>query len=311
MNTRNLIVKKDYGNGIVLQKYHKKVFWENLWNTDAELLECRGKVYHNEKVIALPFKKIFNYLENDTTCDLDAEVIAVEKINGFMFHATPIEAVYTSTCLQESLGLEEFPYNVYGTTGSLNSDFVKMGIDALKEHNVNIDCMFTIENKKFGCKYPHTYIFEIKDNEKDPHIIFDEENGVYLLGVRNINTGKLLPQEQVDVLAKMMNAKRPKWQKVVFKDLLSQVKDVRHEGFVVYDAETHEGILKIKSPFYSIKKWMMRRNNDFVFRANYKQMVDEEYYQVIEKIRANHTEEEWKEMDELVKGVLFEKYFTE
>ena len=305
MKNKSLIVTKDYGHGVAVQKYHKKVFWENLWHTDPELLECRGKVLLHGKPIALPFKKIFNHKENNTDCELDKEVIAVEKVNGFMFHVTFTNEVSTSIALQSALGNENISYHVFGTTGSLNSDFVVMGKEALVQHNVKYELIGSVESK-LGYVNPHTYIFEIKDNIKDPHIIFDEDDGVYLLGVRDIITGNLLSQSEVDFLAEQINAKRPKWKVTKFKDLLEEVKTVKHEGFVIYDLESNDGIMKIKSPFYTVKKWMMRRNNDFVFRANYKQLVDEEYYEVISKIRKNYTEDEWSAFDEMKKGEIFE-----
>lgn len=307
----NLVVTKDFGNNITVQKYKKKVFYDNLWNTDAELMESRGKIKHDGKVIALPFKKVFNYLENDTSYPLNYTVCAVEKINGFMFHVTAIESVQTSVDMQEALKLDDIPYHVYGTTGSIDSDFVTMGKRALIKHNVNTNLIGKVEKELLKVKNLHTYIFEIKDNVNDPHIIFDEADGVYLLGVRDIVTGKLLHQYEVDELAKAINAKRPKWKNIVFGELLKEVKTVRHEGFVVYDLESNDAILKLKSPFYTIKKWYMRRNNDYVFRSNYKQLVDEEYYPVIKKIRKNHSEEEWMNLDKVAKGELFEKYLSE
>lgn len=298
---KSLIRHKKYDNGLTVVKYDRKVFYDNLWHTDPELLESRGKVTLNDKVVALPFKKIFNYKENDTVCDFDKVIVAVEKVNGFMFHLSkaPNEEI------KESLGS---PY-IKGTTGSLDSDFVKLAWENILKHGVNVPQLFLYQYKVNKEKYSrYTFIFEIKDNEKDPHIINaeTEPDGVYLLGCRDIDTGELLSQEELDDIAKHANLKRPKWKKVKFGDLLEETKTVNHEGFVVYDIETNDAILKLKSPFYTVKKWFMRRNNDFVFRANYKQLVDEEYYGVIRELRNLYSELTWTSMSEQEKGIAFE-----
>lgn len=301
MNKQKALIKqKKYDNGLAVVKYDRKVFYDNLWHTDPELMESRGKVIFNDvEIVALPFKKIFNYKENDTFCELDKLVIGVEKINGFMFHVTEAP---DNDDLRNSLGCNF----IKGTTGSLDSDFVKLANENIKKHCVNIE-KIAVVNKEYGGSY--TYIFEIKDNEKDPHIINEktEADGVYLLGARNIKTGQLLKQSDLDDIAKIINAKRPVWLMHTFETILNYSKKVNHEGFVIYNILNHDAILKLKSPFYTIKKWFMRRNNDFVFRANYKQLVDEEYYDVIKKIRSTYNEETWKALTEQEKGVVFEE----
>ena len=55
--------------------------FNNLWNLDDRLLECRGTVVDKDwNVVVLPFKKVFNLGENDTQIDPEKEVILPEKI---------------------------------------------------------------------------------------------------------------------------------------------------------------------------------------------------------------------------------------
>ena len=78
-------------------------------------------------------------------------------------------------------------------------------------------------------------------------------------------------------------------------DLLKVVKNVRHEGFVFY---TEDGVAaKIKSPYYLTSKWVARNpRTDKLMSDQIKQQIDEEYYPLVDKIRANIVE--YTEMDE-------------
>lgn len=270
-----------------VRKYVRDVFHDNLWHTDPLLLESRGHVLdENDKLVARPFKKIFNYQENGTTIDPDTEIVKVEKVNGFMFHVTE---QWNGTLIE-------------GTTGSLHSPFTELAKENMKKHNVNYDAF-----SEFLLKYGKliTCIFEIKDNEKDPHIIDDESDGVYLLGARIVSTGQLIRQDVLDKMAKQLNVKRPKWEVCFFRDALKEVAGVKHEGFVIYDFNTHEGLLKLKSPYYISKKSLMRKKAEFVFNPDYKKLVDEEYYPIIEKIREMFTVTQWSVLDEQSRGHVF------
>lgn len=283
--TKELINYNNFGD-LKVRKYAREVFYDNLWNTDPLLLESRGHVLNeNDELVARPFKKVFNYKENGTTVDLETNIVLVEKINGFMFHVT-----------------KHKDFIIEGTTGSLNSPFTKLAKENMTKHNVNYDGFDHILNL---CGEVVTCIFEIKDNTNDPHIIDDEEDGVYLLGIRAVASGKLLPQEKLDVFAKVLNVKRPNWEICLFKDALKQVEYVRHEGFVVYDFHTDEAILKLKSPYYISKKSLMRKHPNTVYNPDYRKLVDEEYYPIIEKIKEVFTIHEWAVMNEQDRGEAF------
>lgn len=282
----DLIQYKDFDE-FKVRKYKRKVFFNNLWDSDPLLLESRGHVLDKDNnLLARPFKKIFNYKENNTVIDLDQEVIAVKKVNGFMFHVTQHE-----------------DFIIEGTTGSLDSPFTKLAKENMIKHGVNYDAFKEILNYY---KEPMTCIFEIKDNTNDPHIIDDEEDGVYLLGIRYVSSGKLLSQEVLDNFALLLGVKRPEWNITKFGEVLELVQEVKHEGFVVYDVNTHDGLLKLKSPFYISKKSLMRKSADNVYNKEYKSLVDEEYYPLIEKIRELYTLQQWSILNVQERGKVFE-----
>lgn len=247
--------------GLFVKKYTRKVFYDNLWHENEELLEARGHVETADgKVVIRPFTKIFNRGENGTDIDRDEDVIAIRKVNGFMACATYVPEV------------DEV---VVSTTGSLDSDFV-----GYAERWITKEIKDLI--KSF---YPDiTFIFEIVDPE-DPHIV-KEEYGAYLLGARLLTdptayTSSVYWEGWLDAMARELKVKRPEWKVCKFSEVVAEAKSCFHEGFVVYSSDT---ALKIKSPFYLTLKAAARKKD--IMSLN-KQMVDEEFYDLIDHIKAN------------------------
>jgi hypothetical protein len=243
--------------GLFVVKYKNKVFYDNLWT--PELQEMRGLVVDEDwNVIVRPFTKIFNRFENGTDIPLDEDVVAVRKVNGFMGCAT----------LTENYGV------VVSTTGSLDSDFAKLA----EKHILQLDLRTLLLNT--------TYMFEIVD-KTDPHII-EEIPGAYLIGIRlhKMRNG-LVSEAMLDHEAKNMGALRPDWFKTTFGKIVEMANRCRHEGFVVYGENT---TLKIKSPFYLVKKLFSRVNVEKIndkWLDTAKTWIDEEYYPVVDKIRGD------------------------
>ena len=245
-----LVNAKRYGD-YELVKYKKKVFYDNLW--DKELLECRGRVYRDNKIAVNPFTKIFNYGENNTTCPANATVLAVQKINGFM-------GAYTN--------------GLYTTTGSFESPYVDMFKELLPDPKLQKDV---------------TWLFEIV-HKSDPHII-REEPGVYLIGARGLLSEEydswVEKEIWLDRVAKEYNFKRPEWFTATFADVLDLAREAKHEGYVVYGSEISSNLgshaaLKIKSPFYLKAKALARGN-----RA-----LDDDFAALKEMLPENLTEQE-------------------
>lgn len=262
------VVYEDYvqikeQNGLFVHKYKRKVFYDNLWDIHPELKDARGLVKDADgNIVQYPFTKIFNYKENGTVIDPNNEVIAVDKINGFMAAVT----WYNDDIL-------------VSTTGSLTSDFVDMAKEILPLEQI----------KPVLQKYPeYSFVFEIV-HPNDPHII-PEEIGAYLLGGREKKLGSYkLSEWLLDDIAAKMSVKRPDWKYVYFEDLLEEVKTYQREGFVVYDQES-DVVLKIKTPFYLTAKFIARTKQlDKIFSKNYKQTFDEEFYGLIEHLQENYS----------------------
>lgn len=248
--------------GLFVKKYNRKVFFDNLWNEDPNLLESRGHVETEDgRVVIRPFTKIFNRFENGTDIDRDELCVSVRKINGFMAAATWVD---------EACDV------VVSTTGSLDSDFV-----ALAEEHLTEDVKGYI--KAMSTAEKGTYIFEICD-PLDPHII-PEETGAWLIGFRPHNEeGQYFssPQREIllDTVASSMGVKRPFWDVARFSTIVQDARQCHHEGYVVY-GQTSKTALKIKSPYYLTMKMAARRKD--VMSLD-KTRIDEEFYPLVEHL---------------------------
>lgn len=262
-------------------KYHRKVFYDNLWTEELE--EARGHVVtDNDEIVALPFRKIYNYGVEARAPKFEADQVVYwqRKVNGFMLAVS----LYKGELL-------------FSTTGSLDSDFVDMGksmfnakqLDWLKArlqtgHLVNVK----------------TILFEIVHPD-DPHII-PEQPGAYLLATRGV--GQLqrpffLRDDSVDFL-------QPEHGMARFADVLQEVKTARHEGFVIYSYDGKQST-KIKSPYYLFNKFVARSSGEKILKLR-KVHVDEEFYPVVEWVDANR---EWfASLDEQTRLQELRAFFT-
>lgn len=281
-----LVKQKRYENGLSVFKYSRKVFYDSLWDTDPLLLEARGLVLDDDgnKVI-WPFTKVFNYLEQGAGLQLKADtpVVAPRKVNGFMLSV----AWYHDEL-------------VISTTGSLDSDFVKLGRKYIEK--LHTDCM----------QIGYTYLFEICSPE-DPHII-EEKEGAYLIGMRHMETGTMLGEAFLDHEAMVIGAERAETFRGTFGELWGMVRDCKHEGWMVIDAATRETVMKIKSPHYLSKKFIMRMGDKkvdqmFDCKEEFIKTLDEEFYAVVHYITRWWDKEKWKETDEKARRAIIEKYF--
>ncbi len=249
--------------GLYVLKYKNKVFYDNLWT--PELMEMRGLVVDEDyNVVVYPFTKIFNRFENGIDIDRNEIVTAVRKVNGFL------------GCVTVGNGRL-----IYSTTGSLDSDYVK-----LVEKHLGNNPWFTPSMSN-----SYTWMFEICD-PSDPHIIY-EKKGAYLIGGRSIYSRSMVSEKDLDYLAKEMEVMRPSHEQIRFSDLVEKVKFVAHEGFVVYGKLNNGemGSLKIKSPYYLTNKFLARvRPEKFltlIEDGSIKRRIDEEYYPLIDYLVLN------------------------
>lgn len=289
---QGLVKKKTYASGefegLSVLKYSKKVFYNNLWNKDKRLLDCRGMVVDSEdNIVVWPFTKVFNLYENNTKVDRDRIVIAPRKINGFMCAVS----VYNGK-------------PIYSTTGSLDSEFAKMAKEVIENQ------MFKEEQFEEG----RTYLFEICHPD-DPHIV-EEEFGAYLIGVRKHSSGKMMSEYTLNVIADADGFYRPRLTVGKFSDILEESKSCKHEGFMIIDHETGETLCKLKSNHYLSKKAIMRLGQakvDGMFDnlEKFKQRVDEEFYGITDFIVKTVDKEQWKSYNDQQRRAFIEKYFEE
>lgn len=286
---KGLVKQKRYDNGLSVFKYTREVFYKALWNEDPLLLEARGMVLDDDgnKVI-WPFTKVFNHHENDTELDLDTVVLAPRKVNGFMASAR-----YWKGEL------------IVSTTGTLDSDFVAMArkhIEGLPE--------FEFVN---GLATNYTLLFEICD-ESDPHIV-EEELGAYLIGARDMITGQMLTEGHLDIMARACGAKRPAMLHGTFRDVLNTLQTCKHEGFMVRLATPEQPtVMKLKSPHYLAKKFLMRMGQkkvDFMFtnKEEFLKTIDEEFYGIVHYITRWYDSESWGRRTDKERRAVIEAYF--
>ena len=260
-------------------KYHRKVFYDNLWTDELE--EARGHVVDQDgNIVALPFRKIYNYgvEARAPKLSLDEVVYWQRKINGFM--------------LAVSLYKDEL---LFSTTGSLDSDFVDMGRSMFDSEQLAWLKSRLQTGPSVNVK---TILFEIVHPD-DPHII-PEQPGAYLLATRGV--GEL----QRPFVMKHAPFLMPQNGMAKFDDVLQEVKLVQHEGFVIYTYDGKQST-KIKSPFYLFNKFVARTSGEKILNLR-KSHVDEEFYSVVDWIDSNR---EWfAALDEQSRLRELRAYFT-
>lgn len=278
VETSGLVNMKPAGEGIYVLKYKKKVFYDNLWN--EYIAECRGSIVDADfNLVSYPFTKIYNYGIEKAAPVLsdDTEVIAYRKVNGFMvactWHAGDV---------------------LVSTTGSTDSDYVAMAREMMLTHMSWADWQMAFAKDDmrgltvmFECVHP-----------RDPHII-PEQAGMYVLGYReNLWRSRVGYDPCVlQDLAVMFNCFKPESVTTSMAAVKNLAKECKHEGFVFYTADGVSA--KIKSPYYLTSKWVARnpRTDKLVdLKKDIKHNLDEEYYPLVDAIRANIVE--YTAMDE-------------
>jgi len=272
VESSNLVNMKDAGDGIYVLKYKKRVFYDSLWN--EYIAECRGSIVDKDfNLVAYPFTKIYNYgieKEAPVLAD-DTKVTAFRKVNGFMVACT----WYNGDVL-------------VSTTGSTDSPYVAMAKEMMLTHMCWADWQLAFANTEmqgltvmFECVHPN-----------DPHIV-PEKSGMYVLGYRENTWQSAVGHSHTMLLelGEIFHCYVPECQVTSVAELGRMTKECKHEGYVFY---TDEGVsAKIKSPYYLTSKWVARnpRTDKLVdLNKDIKHNIDEEYYGLIDAIRANIVE---------------------
>ena len=273
-----LVTMKPAGENMFVLKYRKSVFYDNLW--DDFLEHCRGTIVDKDfNLVTYPFQKIYNYgIEAKAPVLEDRTVVtSYRKVNGFMV---------AITCHRGKL--------LISTTGSTENDYVEYAKEMMETHSSFSDWEMTLCNSE--CQ-DMTFMFECV-HPSDPHII-PEKAGMYLLGYRE-KTWDSKVGHNYDVmrdLAAELKCFLPERIHITMLELKEEAKKVKHEGFVFYTEDGRSA--KIKSPYYLTSKWVARnpRTDKLVnMQADIKKNLDEEYYPLVDAIRANI--DEYTAMDE-------------
>lgn len=270
-------VQKDPSTGLMLFKYHRRVFYEHLWDSHPLLIKARGLVMDMSGRIAQhPFDKIFNYkIENNAGLDLrpDTMVRYVEKMNGFL------SAVTMHPYIKNQL--------LVTTTGSFDSRFVDLAMKSLREYGLS-----RVFRALSGRDV--TLLFEIVSRE-DPHIIqyADSDCKPWLIGVRGLGfSDKCWSEPDVDALADTYGFARPRGGVATMRDVIKSNRTSQNEGVMVRDIDSGEYICKLKTPSYLTIKFVGRMTDDnvkhmFQSPESFKRMVDEEFYYVVDSLTSS------------------------
>jgi hypothetical protein len=252
--------------GLFVLKYKKKVFFDDSWNDF--LREARGLVVDKDwNIVSYPFTKIHNYgvEESAPKFGKDEIVIVSEKINGFMIAVT----WHNGDLL-------------WSTTGSLDSDFVGYAKDIFGSWSERQQSNF----KAILEADPNwTFMFECVHPE-DPHIVH-EEPGLYFIGTRYKEIGSriwlhepfLEKQCWVDTGVKLVECFETD-----MGNLFELAENSVKEGYVFCD-RNRVNYSKIKTKHYLTKKFLMRGSLDKILSKNPKNLMDEEFYPIVDWIR--------------------------
>lgn len=276
-----LVSMRPAGDGIFVLKYKKAVFFDNLWNDFLE--ECRGTIVDAEfNVVSRPFTKVYNYgIEAKAPVLSDnTKITAYRKVNGFMV---------AMTWHNDDI--------LVSTTGSTSGDFVDMAKEMMLKEQPWQNWVSAISMNK-----GYTMMFECV-HPNDPHII-PELAGMYFLGWREnswdskvFGYGPIVSTHWRNFALGVLHCKYPEVFYTTVGELSIMTKTVKHEGFVFYTEDNLSS--KIKSPYYLTSKWVARnpRTDKLVdLNKDIKKNLDEEYYPLVDAIRANIVE--YTAMDE-------------
>jgi putative RNA ligase len=200
--------------------YKDEAQWDSKWNTFTEM--CRGIIFQwfagQGKILTWPYKKFHNLgAVPETSYDYLktlGEFEVAEKLDGSMILLYYDEFAKEYRC---------------STKGSLDSEHGEYATSILPEHLKQkkwveeYTLMFELISKRFRIVVDYTK----KDNYQE---------GLYLIGARNLKSGKLLSYKEVQDLAQELKLPTIKTYKFDSIDqLLATAKDlpVLEEGFVL------------------------------------------------------------------------------
>lgn len=268
MRASKYIGEKSFGN-ISSFNFTRGAFQDKVW--DGMTTKARGLYIdtEHEQVVARGYEKFFNYGEMEFTKpealarNLKFPVEAYVKENGFLGIVSTDndgELIFTSKSTMggdHAVMVKENLYNIYGATA----------IEKMRE---------------YANQYHVTFVFEIIDRERDPHIIQYNDNYAILLDIIN-NSMKFdkLPYGSLKYVAKDIGLEYKQHYKTLnnvkelnafidkatdpkFRLKTDRIDDDCIEGFVFEDANGF--MFKLKVAYYNDWK-MLRSVANKIFRS--------------------------------------------
>lgn len=299
---------KTLGLKLEVRKYARKVFYNNLWDTDENLIKSRGSVFINGEQMVFPMDKCFNYGENGAGLDIgkDTHVLLYKKLNGFMINLTLLAATQGlyilsttgSACIVKNVSGGKF--EILQDDGGVveGNKFLHYALQLLNDYEGFWKYRMYNAN---GFGNHITLTFE-GCHPEDEHIV-KEDVGLHPLCMQFKHDNEVKHTQCTNT--GLFVACLP------LSSALHQLRAVNHEGFMVYSSCGKELLFKLKSPYYLAKKWVQRDFKSRVWSSDYKSRVEEEYYPIIEYIRKNFTKDSWKELDERTKADVFLTAYNE
>lgn len=272
---------------LVLYKYSKTVFYQQLWQKSDALIRARGLVLdYAGAVVSNPFDKVFNYGEYDAGLNIpdDEVVVAPLKMNGYL-------GVMSFNHYSQKLLLT--------TQGSFAGPYLDM-FSSLVSAPLRMRAEHVLKSRNL------TVMFEVIHPE-DPHIIkySPEEQGLYLIGARENTVDSVeLTEEALDELASALGVKRVPWIRIPFGELKKLVSQAQVEGYMVReDTATQKTICKFKTPFYLTTKFLGRlslNKTRHMYKApdDFKKLVEEEFFPIVDWIVADIPQEAFEGMSQ-------------
>ncbi|MBT9316830.1 AAA family ATPase [Leptothoe spongobia] len=275
------LAKRVINGSLTLYKYSSKAFYTpSAWDDHPELKLARGVVVGLDGTpVSHPFPRTFNYLERDTTLPPETNVIAVEKLNGFL----------VSTFLH--------PYEptevVVTCSGSFKGDYVDYAKSLLFKDGLYGRVLVWLKEQR-----QTTLLWEAIHPE-DPHIIQyrPEDYGLHLIGAGILGSG-FESEEGLDAIATTLQTPRPTWFPCTFADAIAKSHHVEHEGFMIRLASDGTFALKLKSPYYLRTKFLARLNPKkckFMYNQpeRFKQELDEAFWPLVDAVTRQVTQATW------------------
>jgi len=258
------IKEKDLGNDIYSYNFTRKTFYRKEWNEST--IKARGLFVHKptRKIVARSYNKFFNVGEMEST-----------KVENLNFNY-PLNVYLKENGFLGILGFDFIRNDLFFASKSTNSgEFAELFKSIWAEANLD-DRSIKMYLKEANV----SFVFEVIDPVKDPHIIKYEERKIVLLDIiRNepefsnysyqevLKIGKKFKLE-TKLLHKTINCKEEFdqfWKESMEPSFLVNGNPV--EGFVLEDS--NKFMVKIKCDYYNFWKKIrsLKENRDFIPRT--------------------------------------------